>query len=67
MYISLSLALLLSSTSSIVNAEVRPNVKAIPKAFIGEWVGLNWDKQRPAIRVFLKTYVTVHTMKTMHT
>lgn len=45
--VSLALAILLSSTPSIVSAEVRSNIKPIPKAFIGEWVGLNRDKQRP--------------------
>lgn len=44
--LSLALVVLLSSTTSIVNAEVRSNVKPIPKAFIGEWVGVNWDKKR---------------------
>ncbi len=45
--VSFVLAILLSSTPSIVSAEVRSNVKPTPKAFIGKWVGLNRDKQRP--------------------
>lgn len=44
--LSLALVVMLFSTPSIVNAEVRSNVKPIPKAFIGEWVGVNWDKKR---------------------
>lgn len=47
----LALAILLSSTPSIVNAQVRSSVKPIPKAFIGEWVGIIRDKQRPTKKV----------------
>ncbi|WP_438012912.1 hypothetical protein [Psychrobacter raelei] len=43
---TLSVALLLFSTPNIATAEVRSNVKPIPKAFVGEWVGLNRDKQK---------------------
>lgn len=43
---SIVLIVLLSSTTSIVNAEVRSNVKPIPKSFIGKWVGVNRTKQR---------------------
>lgn len=45
--LSLALVVMLFSTPSIVNAEVRSNVKPIPKAFIGEWVGVNRDKKKP--------------------
>lgn len=44
--ISLTVVVLLLSVPSVVNAEVRSNVKPIPKAFVGEWVGVNRDKQK---------------------
>lgn len=47
----LAFALLLSSTPSIVNAEVRSSIKPIPKAFIGEWVGIVRSKKRATKQV----------------
>lgn len=44
--VSFALAVILSCTTGIANAEVRSNIKPIPKAFIGKWVGLNQTKQK---------------------
>lgn len=46
MTVSLTVAALLFTATSVANAEVRSNVKPIPKAFVGEWVGVNRDKQK---------------------
>lgn len=43
MTVSLTVAALLFTATSVANAEVRSNVKPIPKAFVGEWVGINRD------------------------
>lgn len=43
---NLLVSALIVSVPSVVNAEVRSNVKPIPKAFVGEWVGVNRDKQK---------------------
>ena len=47
----LALAILLSSTPSIANAQVHSSVKPIPKAFVGKWVGVVRDKQRSTKKV----------------
>lgn len=46
MPISLAVVALLFSVPSVANAEVRANVKPIPKAFMGEWVGVNRTNQK---------------------
>ncbi|MBO6225148.1 MAG: hypothetical protein J6N72_06830, partial [Psychrobacter sp.] len=38
---SLALAVLVTSTASVANAEISSNDKPMPKAFIGKWAGLH--------------------------
>lgn len=45
--VSLFVATLLFSVPSVATAKTQSNVKLIPKAFMGEWVGITQNKKKP--------------------